>query len=512
MKTAVMDFVRRVTGGNEAVAELCAAVVADIEEGCVCRKVDAGERKMLLAEPRVVAAVAQETPFSQVETPFVLQGGLLYTRRNWVYERSVERDIHARAKVVLDAGAELPEDGFYGGLREEQRTAVSTMCGRLFSILTGGPGTGKTHTIARAVKFVRDGMPGLRLGLAAPTGKAAQRMKESMQNAGMENVPDATTLHSLLGTNRDFVTFKHNRGNPLSLDWLIVDEASMIGLPMMAKLLDALPPTCRLTLVGDVDQLASVERGHVFGDLCRMDGVAISRLSQSARFRPDGEIARLATAVNGGLFDEAMAVLSAPGGIVDFHDLVGADPFDIGKWPDFMGLVRKGFATFAACGDAAGALRHVNDFRVLCALRHGPYGSLAVNEFIQERLGSSCPVPMMVTHNDNTFGVANGDVGVVMPDDPGMLVLPCGNGIRKIRLELLADAELAFATTIHKSQGSEYGDVAVVMPPDGENPLLTREILYTGITRTKGAVNVFAGEDSVRSCCAHPAERTTGLA
>ena len=288
MKNAVQNMVERMTGGNTKVAEICAATVANVEEGDVCRRLDEEERRLLSEVPEVVSIVDCRLPAPDVSTPFVVCGDMLYTRRNWQYERNVAERIGRMAKNSLANDVVLPEDGFYAQLRKEQRDAVVAMCKSQFSILTGGPGTGKTHTIARAVRYLQETNPGLRLALAAPTGKAKARMTESMSKAGVKAAP-AATIHTLLGPRYDLVSFQHGRENPLPVDWLIVDEASMIGLPLMSKLLDALPEGCRLTLVGDVDQLASVERGHVFGDLCRMQGVSISRLRESTRF-PSGRI------------------------------------------------------------------------------------------------------------------------------------------------------------------------------------------------------------------------------
>ena len=509
MKSAVRDFVLRMTGGNAAVAEICSAVVSDVEEGNVCCRIGAEEREALASEPSVACFVDAASDADCAETPFVVSGDLLYTRRNWLYERNVAKRIAAMSANVSGEAVELPSDAFYAQLRDEQRAAVVAMCKAQFAILTGGPGTGKTHTIARAVKYLRDANPEMRLALAAPTGKAAARMTESMAKAGVESAP-ATTIHALLGSRHDLVSFHHGRGNPLAADWLIIDEASMIGLPLMSKLLDALPEACKLTLVGDVDQLASVERGRVFGDLCRLPGVSISRLRESARFPPDGEIARIADAVNGNRPDEVMDILNRGGGVVGYVSLDAA-PASPGAWPGFLELCRERFARFAASRDAQTALERLNDFRVLCALREGSYGIERLNDFLRARLGKGCPIPMMITQNDRLQAVSNGDVGVVMPDDPKTLHLPGEGRPRAIRLELLPATELAFATTIHKSQGSEFGDVAVVLPPGGENPLLTREILYTGITRTKGGVRIYAGDASVRACCRKSVERVTGM-
>ncbi|MGN0852174.1 MAG: exodeoxyribonuclease V subunit alpha [Kiritimatiellia bacterium] len=508
MEHAVYDLVLRMTAGRADVARLCGEAVSGLGDGDVCRALSPAERLSLRDAGSVVAFADAATAPADVHAPFVVEGALLYTRRNWQYERNVKARLDGLS-AQTDAVA-LPRDEFYGSLRPDQRHAVEVMCRRQFAILTGGPGTGKTHTLARAVRFVRDRQPGLRLGLAAPTGKAAARMRESMARA-MEDVPDALTIHSLLKPNHDLVTFRHDRDNPLPLDWLIVDEASMIGLPLMSRLLDALPDGCRLTLVGDADQLASVERGRVFGDLCRRCGASLCRLTTSRRFPPDGEIARLAAAVNGNRPDRALDVLRG-GGRVSFQDVSACPPFRFRSWPGFAALVREKFAALSACADPRAALAHLNDFKVLCAVREGPFGVEHVNRFVADLLGGNCPLPMMVVQNDALLGVVNGDVGVVMPDDPARLHLPAGDGVRSIRLELLPRVETAFASTIHKAQGSEFTDVALVLPPDGANPLLTREVLYTGITRTQERVFVYAGEDAIRRCCMTSVARVSGLA
>lgn len=510
MKNAVRDMVERMTGGNTKVAEICASAFADLEDGDVCRRLGEDELRILSEVSNVVHAAGDDTPAEDVMAPFVVSGNLLYTRRNWQYERNVAERIGRMSRNVSAGDVALPDDEFYSLLREEQRKAVAAMCRSQFSILTGGPGTGKTHTVARAVKFLKDANPDLRLALAAPTGKAAARMTESMSNAGVTAAP-ATTIHSLLGVRYDQVNFKHGRENPLPIDWLIVDEASMIGMPLMSNLLDALHDGCRLTLVGDVDQLASVERGHVFGDLCRMRGVSISRLLESTRFPPDGEIARIAGAVNGNNPAEVMSVLGAESGVVSYVDLSKTSSVSPAGWTGFAEMCRKRFGAFADSGDPKTALDRINDFRILCALRHGPYGVDRLNEFVRKMLGRGCPEPMMITQNDRLQDVANGDIGVVMPDDPRRLHLPSADGTRSIRLECLPATEPAFATTIHKSQGSEFNDVAIVLPPDGVSPLLTREILYTGITRTKGGVSLYASEASIEACCIKAVERVTGL-
>lgn len=510
MKNVVRDLVRRMIGNDaagDALADVCSRCVAAVDEGDVCLRVeDASARERLKGERRLVSIAPDES------RPFVLSGDRLYTRRNWCYEQTVKSRIREMASVADGETVDVPESGDFAKLSDEQRTAVSAMSGSRFSVLTGGPGTGKTFTFALAVRLARETQKDLRLSLAAPTGKAAARMTESL-GKGVADGCTATTLHKLLRPNRDFVTFKHNRENPLGADWVIVDEASMIDLPMMAKLLDALPSGCRLTLVGDEHQLASVERGRVFGDLCQFPGVQVSRLTISRRFQHGGEIAVLSDAVNGGDEERAMATLQKGGELVQYRDIAAFGPFSPEGWADFLPVIRDRYAAFSGAQTSEAALEHLNDFRVLCAVRSGPYGVECLNDFIWRRLAAKgrCPIPVMITRNDRSLGVANGDVGVIMPNDPKNLHLPTETGVRSVRIELLDSTEMAFATTIHKSQGSEFTDVAVVLPPEGDNPLLTREILYTGITRTKRSVFVYASEKSVRKCCQRTVERLSGL-
>jgi exodeoxyribonuclease V alpha subunit len=335
----------------------------------------------------------------------------------------------------------------------------------------------------------------------------------------------------------------------------------MVDLPLMAKLLDALPAECRLTLAGDADQLASVERGRVFGDLCTFSEVSISRLVESKRFPVDGAIAKLAAAVNGkdGMRPENALTLLKEGSemitYIDLSALAKEDAFAPEKWPGFEETVKRGFKAFAESPKfkpspedlgqkdkpqtpVEEALAHLEDFRVLCALRHGPFGSEQIARWIKKQLKKGCPTPLMITRNDRTLGVENGDVGVVMPDDPAVLHLP---GDKTVRLELLPETELAFASTVHKAQGSDFKDVAIVLPPnpgksktstdgksegakpegekpEGEKPeanafkLLTREILYTAITRTKGSISLWASDAAVTHCAEHATERVSGLA
>ena len=472
---------------------------------------------------------------------FVLADGRLYTRRNYAYECIVRHAVAAAAPAAPAAPAADAGDG----LNEGQLAAVPKLLGNRLSILTGGPGTGKTYTLARVVLRALRGDPRLRFRLAAPTGKAAARMaqsiaeaKKAIRQAGgtdealLAHLPEeALTLHKLLGINPTTGRPRHGRENPLDLDWLVVDEASMIGLPLLAHVLEALPAGARLTLIGDSDQLASVERGRVFRDLCAMEGaISIAKLSESKRFESGSPIDLLARAINGDgtwngrtLEERFREVRSRfeDGGNKEFplkwvrH---GADPHGPASWPGFAEAILAGYKPFAAAKTPEEAFKVIEAFRVLCALRHDrTFGARAVDAWIERlvrREWRNAPKPVLVTANDRALAVNNGDLGVIFPDQPDIVHLQAvpDGPVRSINRWLLPGLEGAWATTIHKSQGSEYGGVAIVLPKDGDCPLLTREILYTAVTRTKGGVSLWASEEAVRQCLERPVSRASGLA
>lgn len=542
MRDAIFDLVKRVSCGNEKLAKICARTAPDYDggehddggtdSGDVCCVVTPEEIAVLDSAPRIVAAVDKDSDPDTVDAPFVRCGNLLYARRSWRYEQIVRHRVGEKAASEWLTDIAVPKEGEYAALREkDQRPSVPTLLAKRFSILTGGPGTGKTFTLGKAVKLLREKRPGAIVALAAPTGKAAARINESLDDLKrqglLDGVQPATTLHSLLGPNPDFVTFRHNRDNPLPLDWLVVDEASMIALPLMAKLVEALPETCALTLIGDAHQLASVEQGRVFGDLCELFSRNVARLTVSSRFLAGGTIDRLAKAVNEGGEDgfDKIAGILAEGGEASFRQIAVEDAFAPDKWADFRKCVEERFASFAACTEPATALEELKRFRILCALRRGPFGVEALNRYVKDVMGRKCPRPVMITQNDAMLEVHNGDVGVVMPEKPQYLCLKTdGHGVREIRLELLPATEPAFASTVHKSQGSEFDDVALVLPPVAECQnaglvgheasvrLLTREILYTAITRTKDTVSIWGSLGAIRHCVDNGMSRCSGLA
>ena len=526
----VRSFLLR-SGMDEHLTEICGKVMDEENNGGVCLPLNAEDVALLKRSP-IVKDVSQPES-DDGNKLFVLAHDRLYTRRNWCYERFVAKRIKEMAKATFAGSIQIPADGAFAGLKERQREAIRQMGSHQFSIMTGGPGTGKTYTIARAVKLILDQKPDMKLGLAAPTGKAAARVKEAMLHEakalGLENVPETQTLNMLLEANYDFVTFKHNHDNKLDLDWLIVDEASMISLSMMAKLLDALKPTCSLTLVGDACQLSSVEPGKVFGDLCKMRDVNESgckcELLESNRFQAGSEIATLASFINSGDSEGALKCLKNPQNkLVEYICLnQGGDLLK-----KFTQIIEEDFDEFSKQETPDGALTELNKCRVLCAVRRGKFGCEKLNALVHDKLkkiNPRCPTPIMITRNDNALNVSNGDVGVIMPGESDKLYLP--EKEEPISLALLPNREMAFVSTIHKAQGSEFNYVIIVIPPISDqeedapvNSLLTRELFYTALTRTKpmtingktiGKAYIFADDKSIRKCCENETRRNTGL-
>ncbi|MFP4683722.1 MAG: exodeoxyribonuclease V subunit alpha [Ectothiorhodospira sp.] len=525
-------------------------------------------------------------------TPLVRDGQRLYLRRYWACERRVAAALTERlnrrtaVREALEPGRVRPWlDRLFGvpdprGI-DWQRTACALAASGAVAVITGGPGTGKTTTVVRLLALLQalhlegGGAAPLRIRMAAPTGKAAARLNGAVSGAvgGLPLSQDAfarqvqgaiptqvTTLHRLLGSRPGSRHFCHDARRPLAVDALVVDEASMIDLELMDALLQALPAQARLILLGDRDQLASVEAGAVLGGLCaraggghytpdtvqwleavsgqvppleRQDprGRALDQhvvmLRHSHRFGAHSGIGRLARAVNEGDPSAVRSVWAAPS--PDLARRALADPGDPGLetvtvdgggdafTPDPSGDRPGGYGHYLrvmtetdpgpAAGDgereawARGVLAALEGFQVLCALRRGPWGVEAMNAritgFLRAR-GLLAPEgvwypgrPVIVTGNDYGLGLMNGDMGVTLkvPDPDGGPVLrvafPAGDGSDRVRWVLpsrLGAVETAFALTVHKSQGSEFRHTALVLP-DRTGPLLTRELVYTAITR-----------------------------
>lgn len=426
-----------------------------------------------------------------------------------------------------------------------QRAAARIALTRQLAVITGGPGTGKTTTVAKILAAMiglalEAGSPLPRIRLAAPTGKAAARLGESIRaaKARMSDAPlaahipeNASTLHRLIGTRPDTRRPRHDPSNTLALDVLVIDEASMIDVPLMARVIAALPGHARLVLLGDADQLASVEAGAVLGDICR--GVAdttpisasIATLVTSHRFAANRGIGELAQAINAGDAARALAAcrgdpVTVGGGdhIVTLHS--GNDAATLER------VIEASIVAFRACiatDDVVEATRRFGEFRVLCALREGPSGVVRINAAIERSLALAGLAdsskrhwrgrPLLITANDYGVELFNGDIGLVWPDDDGTLracfVGPDGR-VKRLPLNRLPEHETAFAMTVHKSQGSEFDRIALVLP-ERDAPVLTRELVYTAVTRARTAVDIYGSETLLADAIRRRVSRSSGL-
>lgn len=523
---------------DEQVALAVALAVRALRGGSVCVEMRSVQSQIDVADlpwPQLdewLAAV-EASPLLGSPPVLRLEDDLLYLDRYWREEQQVADDllalVRARQYAVAPDFGRLFPPGY-----EEQREAAAIALSQGLTVLTGGPGTGKTTTVARLLALFAEqaelsAKPSLRIALAAPTGKAAARLQEAVQLevdrlaavdrqrlAGLR----ATTLHRLLGSRPDSSSrFRYNRGNRLPHDVIVIDETSMVSLTMMARLLEAVRPETRLLLVGDPDQLASVEAGAVLADL--VDGlgargdVQIAALKTSHRF---GEsIGELASAIRAGDGDRVVELLQAGG---DHIEWIQADnPVDRLRKVLVPHALRLREA--AVLGDAGAALETLDEHRLLCAHRRGPYGAQHWNRQVERWLTEETgePIwaswyagrPVLVTANDYGLGLYNGDTGVTVGRQGGLCAVIAGaEAPLQFATSRLSDVETMHAMTIHKSQGSQAGELTVLMPP-ADSRLLTRELLYTAVTRAKVKVRVVGAETSLRAAIEHRAVRASGL-
>ena len=491
----------------------------------------------------------------------------LYLYRYWQYEMRLAEALRARAidedGVDIEQLREGLERLFPDPHDIEQKRAAAMAVLRRLCVITGGPGTGKTYTVVKILALLAEQARGRRLAvaLAAPTGKAAARVQEAVRGAIQrlafsETVRDcipaeAYTLHRLLGARPESVYYRHGRDNPLAFDVLVVDEASMADLALMAKLMDALPPRARLILLGDKDQLASVEAGAVLGDICAGSGISesfaarlervmaqsivhpvkpeasplgdsIAFLERSYRFGADTGIGRLAALVNEGSA-EVLQLLKG-GGVDDIAWYSGSrrqlnafiSGAVAGKLASYLDAVRLRMAP-------AEAFERFNAFRVLCAHRSGPFGAVTVNRMIETALFEQGLIdarrdwypgrPIMVMRNDYSLQLFNGDVGIALEDADGVLKVHfprTDGGMRTLAPVRLPEHESVYAMTIHKAQGSEFGCVVLILP-DELSPVMSRELMYTGVTRARNRVELWGSEDVLLQAIARRLVRASAL-
>ena len=594
------DFICRHSGDGSPLLHLAASLVSNaVGQGHICLHLGA------LAGKRVTVDGSEQTlpPLEELRrylestivvgggeafTPLIMDDlGRLYLRRYRQYERELVEVILAKGAASCCVDEPLLEDGLTrlfpcadGSEIDWQKVAAAAALRKRFCVISGGPGTGKTSTVVKIIALLAEqgGEPPLRIALAAPTGKAAARLKESI--AAMkeklacspeirEQIPQGvSTLHRLLGARGSSVRFRHSAENLLPWDVVIVDEASMVPLPLMAKLAVALRPQARLILLGDRDQLASVEAGAVLGDICgrgrreefspefaeflaKVAGVrlpvdlmeaggvtprpapgtptpesgaprpsladSLVILRKNYRFGADSPIGRAAQAVNAGEGRVALELLREQG---CWRDL----PPTEGLKRALAERVVAGYEAYLRAESPEEALRKFDTFRVLCALHRGPWGVTAMNILIEEILAGEGLIqrrsrwyrgrPVMVTVNDYALKLFNGDVGIVFTsegeDSPRVCFPAPEGGVRKISPLRLPSHETVFAMTVHKSQGSEFNRLLLLLPPHDAAPL-TRELIYTGLTRGREEAELWGDESVFLDAVRKRTERDSGL-
>ena len=500
-------------------------------EGHICIELDQQEEDVMRKSPLVFIGD------SDTSAPLVLSGTMLYFGRYYQYECSLADSLvrlssvcyeHKNLADLLDHFFPVPPGGI-----DYQREAAGTALGSSLCIIGGGPGTGKTTTIVRIVGLLLSCYGAeMKIALAAPTGKAAMRMIESInqQRLNLDFGPEvqalfpdeAMTLHRLLGLGRFSRTPKYHKHNPMNWDVVIVDEASMVDLALMCKLTEALKQGGRLILIGDKNQLASVESGAVLADCMDVLKKQVTELQTTYRFNHD--ISALADAIKVGDGDKAWSLARQDG-----SSILGVVSEKGGDWIEPIGQryaeFLKRVARSAGPDDYQQLFSQLSSFRVLCALKQGAFGVEEINNRVERYLarnGFECDRshwyagrPVMVTRNDYSLDLFNGDIGICLPD-PELLGelsvwFETGDGrLRSYPPSRLPTCETVWAMTIHKSQGSEFDEIFIVLP-QSDNRVLCRELLYTSVTRARNKISFVMDEQICKVAVERKTIRYSGL-
>jgi len=561
-------------------------VYADIADRLLWTDSDSGKAGYRFDDVHALESCLQKLDLkAESGKPVVLECGRLYLRRYWRFETELAEAIRSRVqpqplsqdelvvaretltRLFPKAPIDTPVGSNQAGETDWQAIAVANALNRRLSVISGGPGTGKTYTITRLLATLQSIARGqLRIAMAAPTGKAKQRLLESIADAKIKlageglsppvlnSIPeDANTLHGLLGIRSNSTRLMHGPDNPLAIDLLLIDEVSMVDMPMMTRVLRALPDSAKLILVGDANQLPSIAVGSVLSDLVKIphpgysaataETIAdltgyrvpcvsstsqdyISFLYRNHRFDGKGGIGLLANEVINLDADSSWKRLQTAlvgddlGDNASQEQLAYVAPESMGDWLEKA--VEHYYHQIGTAPDIESAFEHLTRFRVLVPTRVGELGVETLNNKIEGLLALRNPEiksgrhyhgrPIMITRNQHALKVYNGDVGLVWRDESGLLKawFEQEGKIRSINLGLLYEVESVYAMTIHKTQGSEYGHVAILLP-DQPGKLLSPELLYTGITRAKKRCYIGAAEAVWRSAMEKRMVRNSGL-
>ena len=571
-------LVSRATGEGDGYLDLNSntlkPILSDINDEDRLKSPQLSEWLKTLSQSRVVGRPGEFHPL------ILDKKNRLYLFRYWDYENRLSNTIKSRIKENIQGiDRSILKDSLNrlfpnNGTNEFnwQKVAGVIAAFKKFCVITGGPGTGKTFTTAKILALLLELSPKDKpsILLAAPTGKAAARIGESIRAAKttlncsediIDAIPsEAYTIHRMLKTIPGSPYFYHNAENPLTADIVVVDEVSMVDLALMVKLLSAVKNDARIILIGDRDQLASVEAGFVMADICDRDNIHLFSecfyrqfekitqcnmeisskklknspglydcmvvLKRSYRFTDSSGIGECSRAVNNGKFDETFSILKSNPDQIDWKKISGH--YDLS-----MALPKEvinGYSDYLNCRDPHKALELFNRFRILCAVKFGVLGVIEINRLTENILNRNDLIeldnlstypwyrgrPVLISRNDYSLELFNGDIGITMPEpdsktkDLYVYFSDISGKLRRFLPHRLPEHETAYAMTVHKSQGSEYEKVLLVLP-DQDYPVLTRELLYTGITRAKSHISIWGKKEIIKTTILRKINRNSGL-